>query len=372
MINPSLSVATGNVPANIMSRLQALEIAVYGAQRSESERLFEGQISAELFLFPAQGVVDTDPTSVEYTGGFACGEGIEFNGETFTFGYVKLGVLQWGGKDSDAAFWAGLGIVRIDADGITIVEGSAGGKPGQYAPNSLNFSDGAGNIVSEMAAYKSNSSGYRVVRLRTIVPSDITKKGLIDISVLDTAGTTIYYGIQIDGSGGITFFGPSGILLTVTDTLIDAKKQLDYPFVGVRVYKNAAAQSISNATLAAVTFDAENNDSDGYHDNVTNNSRLTVPAGKAGMYSIAGLIQFASGSAGYRQAQLRVNGATIIGSFLAPPISGTVVTSVLATTHYYLNDGDYVELLAYHTAGLAINVNQGLGNTWFSMVRVGK
>ena len=51
-------------------------------------------------------------------------------------------------------------------------------------------------------------------------------------------------------------------------------------FSGFFVY-NTANQAISTATATSVNFDAESIDTDGFHSNTTNNTRITIPSGKA-------------------------------------------------------------------------------------------
>ena len=56
-----------------------------------------------------------------------------------------------------------------------------------------------------------------------------------------------------------------------------------------RVYRNSA-QSINDSTLTALAFNNEQYDTDGLHDNATNNSRLTCVL--AGKYAISAGVEF--------------------------------------------------------------------------------
>lgn len=56
-------------------------------------------------------------------------------------------------------------------------------------------------------------------------------------------------------------------------------------FVGAKAY-SAVTQTI-NTTTAAVILASEEYDSDGFHDLVTENTKMTVPAGKGGKYLLA-------------------------------------------------------------------------------------
>lgn len=119
------------------------------------------------------------------------------------------------------------------------------------------------------------------------------------------------------------------------------------------VYHNAN-QSITNNTNTVLAFNSERWDTDGMHDTVTNNSRVTATT--AGLYIIHGLVFWDGGSSvGLRDQYLRVNGATIIAEKAVPP-AGTNVTAVTFGTDWYLNAGDYVELLVYQNSGGSLNV----------------
>ncbi len=141
--------------------------------------------------------------------------------------------------------------------------------------------------------------------------------------------------------------------------------------LGARVYKDAA-QAISNATWTAIEFNQERFDSGGFHDNATNNTRLTVPAGKGGKYLIIGHIQFELNDTGGRYAQFLLNGTTRIGEVAASTITGTNNPRLSWSTIYDLAAADYVELRVYQNSGNALDV-QVLANVSpeFMMVRLG-
>jgi hypothetical protein len=125
--------------------------------------------------------------------------------------------------------------------------------------------------------------------------------------------------------------------------------------IGARVYHNAA-QSIPNTTLTALAFNSERYDTDGLHDTVTNNSRLTCT--RAGIYLITGSLAYGTAAAGVRQSYIRLNGSTLLVAVNAGVTAGTTVAAVHnPTTLYQLAVGDYVELVAYQDTGGALNVN---------------
>lgn len=123
--------------------------------------------------------------------------------------------------------------------------------------------------------------------------------------------------------------------------------------VSARVYHNAA-QSIASGTPTALAFNSERFDVEGFHDLATNNSRLTVPAGYGGTYLIVGHVETPGGSTGYRQAYIRLNGATIIG--IDASTADTNSTYLNPVALYNLAAGDYVELVFTQNSGAAVNV----------------
>ena len=88
-------------------------------------------------------------------------------------------------------------------------------------------------------------------------------------------------------------------------------------FVGCAL-KVSTGQSLTNGTETTINFDQEDFDTDAFHDNVTNNSRITIPAGKAGKYAIYAKVTFPStpsGATGYRRMSIKLNGTTYFASF---------------------------------------------------------
>ena len=142
----------------------------------------------------------------------------------------------------------------------------------------------------------------------------------------------------------------------------------------VRVTHNAAQSATSGTPLVLAfnteRFDTASNAADTMHDTVTNNSRLTCRY--AGKYQITANVEFAANAAGYRQLNLRLNGATAIALVNMLPISGAVVQVLNVTTLYDLAVNDYVEVTATQTSGGALNVDSSGNYTpEFMMVRVG-
>lgn len=125
-------------------------------------------------------------------------------------------------------------------------------------------------------------------------------------------------------------------------------------FVGAKATR-VTTQSIPNATWTAVTFTGEDYDSNAFHDNSTNPSRFTVPAGKTGYYTLKFLVSWDVAGAGDRYMAFRVNGGTVTGT-----VAGFYRTSIYfnqgAAIDLHLTAGDYVEMMVYQDYGGALDV----------------
>ena len=121
--------------------------------------------------------------------------------------------------------------------------------------------------------------------------------------------------------------------------------------------RQSVAQSLTSGAFAAITFNAEDVDSAGGHDNVTNNSRYT--AQYAGWYFIPFTVGYATSAVGRRIGLLRVNGADVNGTGYATGAFATFATVVSAASLVFLNVGDYVEVFAYQDSGGALNTSVG-------------
>jgi hypothetical protein len=118
-------------------------------------------------------------------------------------------------------------------------------------------------------------------------------------------------------------------------------------FVGVKL-RAAGSQLIANNTDTAFIFDVEDFDTDSFHSNVTNNTRITIPSGKAGYYQIGGLCDFSNAATGTNILSIFKNGSNTKNFFGAP---NTVYPSGILETVLYLAVGDYVELFSRQSSG---------------------
>lgn len=168
-----------------------------------------------------------------------------------------------------------------------------------------------------------------------------------------------------------------GIVNTIGISLANARADHIHaigvlPGVSVR---HSVQQSILNDNPIVLSFNTELFDTDTMHDNVTNNSRLTFT--KAGKYLLVACIEFVGNATGWRQIRIDYaynSGANVdtiaVSSTLA--ISATMGTSLSLSTIVNVAVADYVQLLARHTAGAALNVETSASTaSMFAAYRLG-
>ena len=126
--------------------------------------------------------------------------------------------------------------------------------------------------------------------------------------------------------------------------------------------------SVADASDQIVPWDTEIQDDFDLHDQVTNNTRLTVPRG-ATLVKLNANIEWAAAAAGHRDIRLLKNGLNFAGeaSVRNVAISASlglfqnVASPVLVAT-----SGDYFELQVRQESGAALNLVAG-DHSWFSM-----
>ena len=197
------------------------------------------------------------------------------------------------------------------------------------------------------------------------------------VTVTNSMATAIdAKGDLIGGTGADTFarlaVGANGTVLTAasgeTTGLIWATPAAP-SFVGCSLTKSAN-QSAADETETIVTFDQETFDTDGFHSNVTNNSRITIPTGKGGKYLLVGALDFATNATGRRRLSFYKNGSRESTSIQLMAVStATQTTNITSSLVINLVATDYVELSAFQGSGGALDVRSFY--TSFSAVYLG-
>jgi len=138
-------------------------------------------------------------------------------------------------------------------------------------------------------------------------------------------------------------------------------------FGGVTAYRDGSDQVLVQYGNY-ILFNGEEFDTDGFHDNVTNPDRITIPAGKAGYYLLVADITLSDAAGITVEARLEAS----VGSaspFVGPTLQPSNHSLHLAWVRY-LAVGDYVRLMCWcATAGP--KAVMGANNTRLSAVLLG-
>lgn len=145
--------------------------------------------------------------------------------------------------------------------------------------------------------------------------------------------------------------------------------------VGVAVYNNAIFVHNNSGNWLQITFNTERWDDAAFHNGV-NPSRLTVPDGYSGWYTIMGHFRFAASGAGTaRLARIILNGATTL-AMMSFPFSAGATSPLSIPAIYYLSDNgaganDYIELGGWQDTGGNLNVDLAANySPEFRMVKI--
>lgn len=141
-------------------------------------------------------------------------------------------------------------------------------------------------------------------------------------------------------------------------------------FAGCSLYRSTDL-SVANATATDIGFTAEYYDTDAFHDNSTNNARITIPAGKAGKYLFTSSVVWSNNGTGERQMSLRKNGSQLGWESIE---SDAVAASYSVTNGARVLDlavGDYVTLTVTQNSGGALDAFGGTSGMIFSASKIG-
>lgn len=145
---------------------------------------------------------------------------------------------------------------------------------------------------------------------------------------------------------------------------------------GCYIYKTAL-QTVPNGNDNVLSFNSETYDSDGFHDNVTNNSRITIPAGLGGYYYVAVTASSDADATNHTQANLRLrqNAAAVNSAGTLLTIArgiGHTVAWMLPTLVWQGNlvAGDHIEVF-FQSFSEAHDVTGGVSETSMQAIYLG-
>jgi len=209
------------------------------------------------------------------------------------------------------------------------------------APVTLDYDDTPATGSSATAARRDHRHG---------MPAGGAVADIVDVPTAETDTALV---LAPDGAGGVEFRAENG-----------GSGGAVAAFIGAKV-KNTAGTSFTGGAEADVPFATEDFDTDGFHDNVTNNNRLTVPAGLGGKYLVVGQIGVGA-TAGDRFVRVKKNDGGDIAFHrmmdAGAPVGPIVVVVDLAA-------GDWVGMRLYPGSDTK-TLYTDAGLNWFSIVKL--
>ena len=175
---------------------------------------------------------------------------------------------------------------------------------------------------------------------------------------------TLVVGNGTDASTTLAVASTAGYVLTVDSAQATGLKwaaaSSTPTFVGCAAISTSAT-NVGNNTWTAVAFQSERFDTDSFHDNSTNNSRITIPAGKGGYYLVIYRSGFESITTNDCIMKLYKNGSAFDEGYTYSTISKVSSPYIKADMHssaiVSLAAGDYIQLYVLQASG-------GSSDTW--------
>ena len=282
-------------------------------------------------------------------------------------GVLAEGMLSYLADTNATEVYDGSSWVSVSGTGdITAVttganSGLAGGVTTGNADIKINFASkgqlavGTGSGTTDFLNV--GTDGHTLVADSSVSPTGV--KWAVDpvADVVTTAGD-ILYATAADTLTRLGI-GTAGQVLKVNSgaTAPEWGAAAAASFVGCGL-KKTSDQSISDDTTTAITFTAEDFDTDAFHSTSTNTARITIPSGKGGKYLIYGYLAFQDNATGSRAVNVNLNGTTRIATFAriqAVTESGSN-TTIGGSFIYNLVAGDYIELQGYQKSTGSLNV----------------
>jgi hypothetical protein len=149
-------------------------------------------------------------------------------------------------------------------------------------------------------------------------------------------------------------------------------REVPFTDIGASVYRTTNF-TLPSGVNTFIQFDSEEWDTASLHDNVTNNTRLTVPY--AGKYLCEACVQMAAGAAAgtFRYIYFQRNGLTNTGNqkgLIYMQVARNDAAILVSSAIFNLSAGDYIELGANQDTGGNINISAASYSPFFQIHRL--
>lgn len=277
----------------------------------------------------------------------AAAASIDFSG--ISQSYDELEVVLEGGMTAAAQM-----LVALNND---TTNANYSRQAGRFATSTASSGAGADRWIGSMgtgaSVFALQLRGYSRASLIKVATARSDYASDIEVQNVRWSTAAAVTQITLFASGTTFLAGTRARVYGIKDTRAAG---ISLGFRGARAV--AASQNISSGVATPLVLATEEYDTDGIHDNVTNNTRFTIPAGMGGVWRFSGTVAFTSvASTGARGIFFFVNGVnTMENGGLRVPGIGSVQNSVSSTVDLLLNAGDYVELAGIQQTGSTLAV----------------
>ena len=210
------------------------------------------------------------------------------------------------------------------------------------------------SIDASLVDLKGGTTGQALVK-NSNTDMDFVWSSIDPLTILDAKGDLIS-ATAADTPARLAV-GTNGHVLTADSTQATGLKWAaaasGATLVGCQLTKSAV-QALANQTEVAITFNGETWDTDAFHDNSTNNTRITIPSGKNGKYQLNGVVSLESGTGNY-YVLIKKNGAVWNYPITIPTAGSGFNSSITFMVPMDLVATDYVEMFLYHNMGVSKN-----------------
>lgn len=248
-----------------------------------------------------------------------------YNAELWNIAAVENDVLNFGVRASDGHAIAGGGAVRLTSGGILVY-----------------------NDTVQTGAIESDGD--------LKLGSDISDPGTTSLCVFTNDQTynsealgagDLLIGDNSTGQPNILWDASASELLFRLGTIVTNRMSSSaIAASGVRLHRSTsqALSLIATNPPTAIQFDTEDYDDDSYADLVSDNTKITIPTGRAGRYEVGFYITIGNNATCIVQAGVWLNGLSGVNTIVSSLKNYTVGMAAAGQTDIDLAEGDYLQL----------------------------